>query len=65
MDLYSGKVGDMELVAKIEEGKIIFQESYPIEAGLEMLVDKIEQAIPGDQTEYANMLKVILKAKLG
>lgn len=64
MELYKGKIGEIEILAKIEDGKIIVQEAYSYEAGLDMLVDKVEQAIPGDQKAYAEVLKAAIKAKL-
>ena len=65
MDLYNGRVGEVEVVARLAEGKLILQQSYAIEDAIMMLVDKIEAAIPGDQIGYAEILKKLIKEKIG
>lgn len=64
MEIYNGKVGEIEVSAKLEGGKLVVQEAYGLEAGIAMLIDKIEAAIPGDQKMYAEMLKALVKEKL-
>lgn len=64
MDLGKVKLGGVDLAAKLEGGAVELSARVPVEQAIFMLVDKLEEAIPGDQKPQAAMLKELLKLKL-
>jgi hypothetical protein len=65
MDLGKLQLGaDADVAIKIESGKLVAIFSLNAEKELSLLVDKIEQLIPGDQTGIASAVKAILLAQL-
>lgn len=66
MDLGQVQLGaDLQAAAKIEGGKLIVQFEFALEGVAEVLIDKIEKAVPGDQKAIAEAAKLALKGILG
>lgn len=78
-DLVVGQIGpEAKYSVKFEGGKLIAEVGYDgaqfdagvvlkleAEAVVNALIDKLEQAVPGDQTAIASMLKMAVKATAG
>lgn len=64
MELGTVKVGDLDLAAKLEGGNVVLSASVPVKKYVHMLIDKVEEAIPGDQKVHSQALKAIIDAQL-
>jgi hypothetical protein len=64
MELGTVKVGDLDLAAKLEGGNVTLSASVPVKKYVHMLIDKVEEAIPGDQKVHSQSLKAIIDTQL-
>lgn len=65
MQLFQKPIGtDIVVTASVSGGKLVVSFEISAEKEMDMLIDKLEAAIPGDQTGMAASLKVLLDAEL-
>lgn len=65
IEVYKGQLAqDIAAAVVIEGGVVKVQLELSPERAIGLLVDKLEEAIPGDQTGEAAALKAMIKAKL-